>query len=544
MGHGAARPVPSGKRRCLLLGLDGATFDVLDPLIRDGVMPFLGRFLDGGARAPLRSVAPPLTFPAWTSLATGQPPGRHGVLDFNTFESPSSLFLRFAMPRDIACETIWSMLSRQRRRVACLNFPLMLPPHSVNGCVIPGWLPQRWLPRACHPPGLYERLEKDLGLRLDALAMRPEEEVKAIEGCQNEDYEDWVRFHIEREEQWFLVLSRLLADEPFDLAAVVFDGIDKIQHLCWRFIDPAGAAQSPSPLFLAVRDLCLQYFGRLDRCLEALVEQAGPETTVLMASDHGFGPTDTVFSVNVWLERNGHLAWRDGADAEEPADSPRISRPSRRIIRQLDRARTRACALTPSANAIFLLVDGQRGPGGLSPAEYEPFRRRLTQDLLAIRNPATGEPLVRRVLTREEAFAGPFLHKAPDLTLELQDYGLFSVARNPEPIARRKEIMGCHRPLGVFAARGPGIQAGLRLEARSIMDVAPTILYALGLPIPDDLEGRLIEEMHRTEWLKAHAAARCDPSPPSGAVGEPSVEMDDEDQEQIAARLRALGYME
>ena len=128
--------------RTLLLGLDGATFTVLDPLMERGVMPFLRSLVDRGVRAPLRSIVPPLTPPAWTSVMTGKRPGQHGVFDFFQKESPDSAYYHFASSQDVRSATIWSIASDHGRKVISLNFPLMFPPPPVNGYIVPGgWMP-------------------------------------------------------------------------------------------------------------------------------------------------------------------------------------------------------------------------------------------------------------------------------------------------------------------------------------------------------------------------------------------------------------------
>jgi predicted AlkP superfamily phosphohydrolase/phosphomutase len=107
--------------RTVLIGLDGATFSTLDPLMQAAVMPFLESFVTSGVRAPLRSVIPALTPPAWTSLVTGRSPGQHGIFDFFRKESPHSHRLSLLNSRDVGSETLWSLVNRQGLRATVLN---------------------------------------------------------------------------------------------------------------------------------------------------------------------------------------------------------------------------------------------------------------------------------------------------------------------------------------------------------------------------------------------------------------------------------------
>ncbi len=260
------------RRNVVLIGLDGATFTVLDPLMERGVMPFLRDFTARGARAPLRTIMPPLTPPAWTSLVTGLRPGRHGVFDFFQKESADSEHYALAASQDIQAPTIWSLASEAGRKVVSLNFPLMFPPPDIDGWVVPGgWMPWRQLRLGCHPPGLFDELKQLPSFDPRELSLDMELEAKAIEGCAVDEHADWIRLHARREQRWFDILRHLLAkDERAELVALMFDGPDKLQHLCWRFIDPARAGRGAGR---AGRDGRLRLRPRFRADVERLLRQ-------------------------------------------------------------------------------------------------------------------------------------------------------------------------------------------------------------------------------------------------------------------------------
>ena len=152
----------------LLIGLDGATFTVLDPYMERGVMPFLAELQQRSTRAVLRSIMPPLTPPAWTSLVTGKHPGQHGIFDFFQKEEAGSVYFSFASSQEVRSATIWTLASEQERRITTLNFPLTFPPPPVEGSVVPGgMMPWRQLRLGCHPPGLFERLRRSRASTLE-----------------------------------------------------------------------------------------------------------------------------------------------------------------------------------------------------------------------------------------------------------------------------------------------------------------------------------------------------------------------------------------
>src|SRR5262245_39683574 len=136
-----AYPRPRGDRalrRVLLIGLDGATFDVLDPLMAEGRMPHLAALIAGGTRGILQSTKPPITPAAWTTFMTGKGPGRHGVIDFLRYDHTTGK-LSFNNYIEIHGRTIWELLSDRGYRVGSINLPMTYPPREVNGFMISGF---------------------------------------------------------------------------------------------------------------------------------------------------------------------------------------------------------------------------------------------------------------------------------------------------------------------------------------------------------------------------------------------------------------------
>jgi predicted AlkP superfamily phosphohydrolase/phosphomutase len=534
--------------RTLLIGIDGATFSILDPLMQAGFMPFLSQFAAGGVRGPLLSTPSPLTPPAWTSLATGRLPGSHGIFDFvSPKETDDGVYIQLMSGRDVRCETIWALVSRFGGRVAVLNFPMTYPLRSVTGYVVPGFMPLRQFKRAIQPPGWYGTLSAFPWFDVKDLAMDIDREKMGIQGLPPEEYADWIRLHIRREQQWSEILRVIMRDDPCDLTAVLFDGVDRIQHLAWRFINPACFPQTPTAWELEIRQLCLDYFRQLDRLIGEAVALAGPESRVFIASDHGFGTSIEVFYLNVWLYQHGYLHWgKDGAhlDDEEGILVQRM----KTQYGLIDWTRTIAYALTPGCNGIYIRVARRPGQVGIPPEAYESFRAELIRKLLAFTDPESGEPIVRRVMTREEVFSGSQMEQAPDLTLALRDDGFISVLNADAPLKRRSEPRGMHHPEGVFLAAGPGIKRGLAIPAQSIVDIAPAMLHSLGLAVPCDLEGRFPEEIFETSFLQAYPPTRGEATRPVGAVLTPEAartQVLDADQEEVVlSRLKALGYVE
>lgn len=530
----------------LLIGLDGATFTLLDHLMEEGIMPFLQSFVARGVRAELQSTSNPLTPPAWISMITGRTPGNHGVFDFIWAEQrKADHYFTLYNFRDIRCETLWSIVSRNKGRAGSLNFTMMSPPPRIDGYIVPGLVSWKHLRRNIHPQEVYEELKSLPDFNMRELGWDFDMEKKAAQGIDPEEYDNWVHYHIRREKQWFRSMLHLMKTRPCDLTAVLFDGIDKISHMGWRFLDPRFFPESPSPWEIKIRELCIQFFRELDRFLEEIVEQAGRKARIFMASDHGFGPSWFTFRVNTWLEREGYLVWRN-IDGFSELEREKARKLVDKHFVLLDWEKTTAYARTVTSNGIYIPVAREPGQPGVPESEYEKFRAELIAKLYRVRDPESNARIVRKVMTKEEAFPGEHNEQAPDLTLVMEDCSFISILNKTPIIARRPEIAGTHYPEGVFMAAGPGIREGEVAPKLSIIDVAPALLYSLGLAIPSNFEGRFPGEIFEPAQLEQFpvqtAGATIDPFSYACERSERGASV--EEDKVIMEQLKALGYVE
>ncbi len=527
--------------KTVLFGLDGATFTVLDPLVAAGVMPNLGALYARGARGRLRSTPTPITPQAWTSLATGRGAGHHGVFDFiRRVENPRGVFWRVNDSRDNHCETVWDYASRQGKRVTVLNYILNAPPRPIRGHSMPGFVSGRHLRRSSHPPDLFERLRGVEGLDIKILGLDDEIERQGLQEMEPGRWLDWINHHTGRERAWFGILDHLMGREPSDLSAIVFDGVDKIQHLAYRYLDPALAPRDPTPWEAGVIDACHAYFRQVDGFLGRVVARAGRWGRVFVASDHGFTASTEIFYVNKWLSDRGWLRWRGevGGDDRGAVFADRWTD----IAAAIDLPNTRAFALTPTGYGIHLAVP---------PGARDAFRDELTRALLDVRAPDGGR-VVTAVKYREDCFPGPFTDRAPDLTLTLRDFGLVSVLNAREAVVPRAAPVGTHHPDGVLLAVGPGIKAGAEVGPMDILDVTPLLVHSLGLEVPAGFDGAFPAALYEPDYLASDPPRVARPgTPEAGPTTAPpppgfqeNGEMDAEDEAVVLERLKSLGYLE
>lgn len=539
--------------RLLVIGLDGATFDLLEPMTAQGWLPNLSRVLAESARGVLRSTVPPLTAPAWTSFQTGLRPGSHGVFSFQR-RLDATLERQFVNSTAIHGPRLWHWLARHGLTSGVVNLPMTWPPLPMpaGGYIVTGMeTPDTSVPFT-DPPQLADELRAmdyvcDLRVKLHERDFRSAAGVTAIA-------RDLLEVLRTREQAIFT----LLAQRPTDALVVVFETPDRLQHWAWRAIEQLlrnDGSLERTPLHEAVR-ACYE---ELDRVVGRLLDEAtGPETYVFFVSDHGFGPMRTRFHVDQWLVQQGWLAYAGGKATirqrlREPLRKfrgvlPRwLLRKGRRafaVSRIIDWQRTQAYSGRTMEHAIYVNQRGREPEGLVAPAEVDTLRRAIVEALLQVRDPATGSAVVLQAWLREDLYQGPYVADAPDLlfslapgyepTCELSSHGIFSDAL--------AEGAGIHQPAGILMAKGPTIRPGAALPETQIADVLPTMLYALGLPVPTSLEGRIAVDMFDPAVLAAQNVIHdAEPLTVDG-VGDGLAYSPDE-AEQIAKRLAALGYL-
>ncbi len=538
--------------KLVLIGLDGATFSLLDPLMAAGVLPRLRRLVEGGVRATLRSVFPPYSASAWASFMTGKNPGKHALFDFRL---PMSVAegRPFADARNIRSATLWRLLSEAGRRVCVLNVPMTYPAERVNGALVGGMLEPVEGKGLCHPPELYQELigalggyqvELDWNGYRDALARG--EGGRAIRRL----LADTTAMTVQRQRAALHLMRRA----PWDVAAVVFVTSDRVQHFTWHYLDPARPGPEDPEAVAVVEG----YWRRLDAAVGAVVDEAGGEANVMVMSDHGFGPQERQLFLNRWLRQAGYLKVSGarfglrgvlkkldftGLRHHLPSRLTAGLRTSFNVFGCIDWAATRAYGGTPSEQGIWVNLAGREPRGIVAPgAEYEALLAELTEGLLALRD-ERGEPLVDGVWRREGLYHGPYLDLAPDLLFSLQGMRCL-VKEDPgegpllEPSVSES---GSHRPEGILIAAGPDFRQAECFPEASLLDLAPTALHLTGVPVPRSMDGRVLLELLRPGSARLGEVAYTDSEPECEGGG--SAGIDPESAAELERRLKGLGYL-
>jgi len=537
-----------------VIALDGATFTVIEPLVAAGKLPHLSRALREGLTAPLPSVIPPVTFPAWSSFMTGLEPGEHGIFDF-TQKVPGAYRLRFANASDRAGRSLFARVGDAGGRVLVLGMPAAYPPEDVDGLLVCGFdapVSTGTDARSANDPAMYERIAAVAGPW-----MRPDIDESARDAGFHERAVGTLLTRIERKERFTLEALRALTAEGGrpDLAMVVFSESDTVGHHYWRDHDPLSPRHDPSAS-PARRDAITAVYERLDAACGRLREAFGDDAPCIVLSDHGMGgAAREVVHLNRRLEECGLLVRRRVSGVDTLAKSARdlalrllpptlaqaLFRSARGAAARLESAvrmggfdwrGTRAWSEEANTNpGVWINLRGREADGCVAPDDYEATRTAVIEALESWRLPASDAPVVRRALRREDVHREPFVERAPDILVDLalhEGYGLSLVptpwADDPEAVrvletdewagGRGRGMNGTHRGDGIWIdARGDG-----QAPPENLARAAPAIAGIMGLP-----------------W--------SDGTTPGDGLG---ARQDYSAQEEavVAERLRALGYME
>jgi predicted AlkP superfamily phosphohydrolase/phosphomutase len=541
--------------KVFIFGLDGATFEYIDPLLKRGKLPTIGKLVNGGIRGNLKTTVPPITGSAWPSFMTGKTPVKHGVFDFIQQEIKKDVSL--VNSRSIDGETIFDILSRHNRKIISINVPVTYPPWKINGYMITGMLSPEGA-EYTYPP----ELKHELGdYRIDI-------RTSYKEGHEQEMIDDLEGLLARRTK----VTRKLLTDKPWDFGMVVFRGVDLIPHYFRKHMDPEHPQhQRCDPRY---RDAIANMYIRTDEAMAEVLKVIPEGTAIMMMSDHGHGRMRKIINLNIWFLRNGFLAlkrtpkvslkynlFRLGFSPQNVYNTlsrfgvqniiQNFSRQTRNKIlnsmlsfTDVDWRRTKAYSLG-HIGQIYINVKGREPFGVVERGrEYEAVRDDIIERLKELKDAETDGFVIDEVKRKEEIYdsSAPYFDRSPDLFVftKNEEYDCFALmAQNTDVFCDHfKRQTGKHTLCGgIFAANGPGIVQGQHIVGAEIIDIAPTVLRCMGLPIPDDMDGKVLDiftpgfcKTHRIEHEKARRMEKHETFEP-------------DEQREIRERLKNLGYL-
>lgn len=535
------------KQRTIVIGLDGATFKVIDRLVAEGRMPVLERIAREGARGTLESTIITNSFPAWTTCTTGVNPGKHGIF-YALLRDRTRYGMKLMNSSDVKARRVWDLLNDAGLKTGVVNVPGTYPPQPLDGFVITDML----------TPSLESRLTYPDELKTEMLDRLGDYIIDVPIGLGGKDY---VRERLHRSIDIREELSLWLLDhhDP-DFFMCIFTELDRCQHRFWNDSDPEHPLYEEGNPYRGVVD---EIYERCDRAVGRILDYVGPDARVLIVSDHGFAGYRKNVLINHWLIEQGLLVLK-----EAPAGPSLFERAVGRVKRALARPEppkdgasyvSKWTTVTNSENDYLERVDwsrtkvyfaqhgglrinlaGREPSGIVTEAEYSKVVDQIRREIVKLRFPDTGEQIFDTIVTKEQAFSGPFLEDAPDVLIDGSRRSRLRMSLMPGHGLFVDAIHAGHDELGIFYATGPGVRHGAHVEGARLLDVAPTVLYLNDLPLTEDMDGRVLEEIFTDDFRSGRTIERRGTS----VLTDRSEEVfSDDEREELEGRLRDLGYI-
>ena len=460
--HEGALPRPGSLNGPVwLIGIDGATWDLIEPLAARGLMPHLSRLVEEGAHGVLLSEEPTISPALWATLATGMPRFEHGVGNF-LVKLPGRYETVEAGPPDRRSPAVWELVGAAGGRSTVVGWFGSYPAEAIDGTYVSkGFDPRQPGPGQVHPPAaaalLRERVDGEPTRRdLDAIARS-----------------DFLRDTLLEDARTLAVFLDLAAEDPPDFAALYLAGTDVVQHVTWRHMDPASQQfpQDGAP-DSRLSGVIEGYYRFIDDALGEIARVAPENATLVLVSDHGAGPMRPAeayhFQLEVLLESLGLMDQERGPTY---------------AIGELYR----------HDKSIWLNLEGVESQGVVPLDRAGETARKIVDRLDALRTD-DGSPVFESVV--DHVAGAAWRPGEPALTVRFSPQALVAATIVDDgrtidfaPVRlRHADVSGAHRPEGILLLHGPGIVPGLLAESATLYQVAPTLLYLLGLP----QDGRMI----------------------------------------------------
>jgi predicted AlkP superfamily phosphohydrolase/phosphomutase len=544
--------------KVFLLGLDGATWRVLDKLIAEGVMPNLAALSAGGTRGVLRSTIPYSTPVAWSSVLTGVRPFKHGIFGCHSMENRDGVILiRLTDRSQIKAPLVFDIYNQIDKRVISVNMPMTYPPHPKDGTVITGMMTPSKESRFYFPEDLMSELrEHNIDYKIDIGFGREQaadfvQKITAYLGNGAVAFLDDLKHVSEEREK---AVFHLLDSREWDLFMVTMVSMDRIQHYFWDLFEDEHAHPE-------IRKSIYDHYRYLDAVLGRVYSRIKDEALLVVCSDHGFGKYSGNFHLDVWLEKMGYLARKGNRPmavrlAKKIAKGLRINKI---LARSLERSKktlakklmfagtsdidwSRTKAYVYSTDSIRINLKGRDQYGIVEPGEeFENLREEIKQELLGI-TVADGTRLIEKVHFADDLYGSSGAKDAPDIIYEFTEKNHYATYYGPqggsqifgEPYPWKQ---GDHRIDGMYLIAGKGVVAGKKVTA-DIEDILPTMMFIQNLPPSEDFDGRVISEAFTKDFIsdrKDHERRSFERS----EVEKPDSDKDDE----VIDRLKGLGYI-
>ena len=464
--------------KVMVIGLDGATFDIIMPWLDQ--LPTLKRMMKEGSWGVSETIRPPSTTVGWESLTTGKNPGKTGVFDFYEFDIDGNAVPYFMGKKRNTF--MWDIIA-EKGKVCVLNVPTIHNPYPINGSMVAGFMNANKR-KLTYPEGLQKELNDLVG--------EYETDITSIYANEKEFLENIYRVTRKKFESAMYLLEK----EEWEFFMLVFPEFDRIQHKFWQYLDE----KHPNYRESKYKDAIKEYYIYVDSLLKEILSKS-KKYTVFIISDHGFGAWNKKFHINHWLESKGLLEKKPNRGKMNKILHNLVWHPKLKPYMPSSAIKYLAKYNKTLGDQRLEWNNGTKASGGRIGANG---LIRINQNLPKEERTAIREFIISElkndipnieVFKKEEIYWGEWFDSAPDLHISIDNYKCIPSSLVNSGFFSPSEVGGSHSMEGILIAYGRGIKRDNEIKKCTILDIAPTILSLLGRPIPNDMDGRVLSEV-------------------------------------------------
>ena len=542
------------KNKVMIIGIDGATWNLVRPWAEEGSLPNIKGLMKDGYSGNLKSTMPPLTIPAVPSLITGKNAGKHGMYYFTKREKGKYTYT-LVSAEDRRAEAVWSIVERHGGVGGSYNLPFTYPPEKIKGFIVSGDMGSPSFDKGMYP----ESLRQGLLQEVDSYATFEKLKNRKLDMNYLDELDEIIRLSA------YNVIYLLRKYDP-DFSVIWFDEVEKAQHLTWKYLDPRF------PQYKAIgaekyRESVKNAYIETDAAIGRILKSAKEETQIALVSDHGFGTVyraGQYMTLNRWLEEKNQLVLKEmsgslrmslhdrvysiisklGLNAVITKFLPRkVIENYQKLVSSydIDWPNTKAYVLG-NEKYIYINTVGREPQGIVNGGEeYEQVRDYIIGELYKITDDA-GNRVIEKVYKKEEVFSGECFKEAPDIIILPAKFPpLIGKEHDPRQIKPHPYAEAWHDLYGILTLSGSVFKKG-EVKNTEIIDIVPTLLYVMGIPVPKSMDGKVLEDCIDGKFTKENPINYEEAGGEKGKVM--PVEMSDEEREKIKQRLEALGYLD
>ncbi|MCK4245347.1 MAG: alkaline phosphatase family protein [Candidatus Omnitrophica bacterium] len=505
------------RTKILIIGIDGATWDIINPLIEEGKAPNFKKLKNKGAWARIESIDPPLTPIVWTSIASGKMKEKHGILDF------------FGTSCNVRVKRIWDILEKHGYSIGLHEYPVTWPPRECNGFIIPDFFARD---ASTFPQELSfikelaigKKNERSFGMRKYLLFLYKTYRYGLQLGTLWKVLKYFIRrrmstfsprddFHKSRMLKLYLysdIFINLYRRYQPDFAVTYFNQPDALGHRFWKYMDPEGFANIPPKEIKKYGKVIKEAYMAIDKEIGRLLQYTSRHTLIAVVSDHGFRKTTT--------------------------------NPYGKSLRIRLEALMEALNFPGDVVGVNVHISSYFRSQKHKTAERATSKEELIEKLKGVQFTKDGQKIYEIVSRGEwiivDTISTVDIPPQTPLRGTCYRYGDFIEDR-------LGDISGDHDKFGIFLISGEKIRKNFEIQNASVLDVTPTILAAIELPVAEDMDGRILLDIFEPDWLKRKKPQFIETYEERGQIQlhARKEESAEEGLEDLKDELRALGYL-